>query len=366
MFCVFLVGCKSTPAVKKSMIMPAKIEGMQKAKTLAVISVDSTQRNWYRHRANNVQPKFESFLANINVNGKNHFNLVDRTAIDRILKEQSFSSSDNFDEETAANLGRLIGADVLITAHFLVSDVQTSTYKDTESICIRDRATGGFMGKIGGRTCEEYRDRTIYCKKRSVTVEFTPKGTNVETGTIVYANNYKAVSESKKCPNQENKTLKSDITLVSESFDDIFREIRRDIAPYGLMLELRLINNDKSGMPITTKQKLEQGIFFVEKGLFDRACPIFEQAAASFGKSPAIMYNLGVCQDMKGDQSAAKAFYERALDYSTYLSSNNQDIVINAIRRLEGKTNLDDHNSSQNGNGFGNTLNDIKDIFKNP
>ncbi|MCW8833687.1 MAG: CsgG/HfaB family protein, partial [Colwellia sp.] len=329
-FSILLAGCKSTPAAKKSVVMPAKVAAMQEAKSLAVISVNSANRNWYLNNASSVQPKFESFLTNINVNGKNHFNLVDRTSIDRVIKEQRISSSDNFDEDTATKLGNLVGADILVTANFLVSDLQTSTYKGYEKYCIRERKSGGLMGKLGGTKCEEYRDRAINCKKHSVTVEFTPKGTSVETGTIVYAKNYKAAAESKKCPNEQNKTLKSGVTLVSESFDNIFRQMRRDIAPYGLMLELHLIEDDKSKMPAIAKQNLAQGMFFVEKDMFERACPKFEQAAASFGQSPAIMYNMGVCQDMIGDKVAAKAFYERALDLAIYLSSDDQDIVINA------------------------------------
>ena len=362
-----ITGCLSTPSAKKSVLMPAKINGMQGAKSIAVVHVDGTYKPWYRDHAADTAPKFEAFLTNVDVSGKRYFNVVDRSSIDRVMKEQQLSSQATFDEETVTKLGRLVGADTIFIAHYQVSDIEKSSYQaNVQGDCLKEHeATGKVTKFIGeGSGCYEYDEKTVDCEKKTVNVEFTPKATKVESGKIVYAKTYKASSTFNKCPNDEDKTLKSDTALVSDSFDIIFAQMRRDIAPYPLLLNLELIDGDSTEMPETVKSVFDRGLFFAENDMYDRACAKFEQAASGYNLSPALMYNLGVCQDIKGEPDSAKGFYERALDLSTSLSASDTGLVLNAIKRLEGKMDLDSHNKPESESALESVKKSITDIFQ--
>lgn len=66
------------------------------------------------------------------------FVLVDRQAIDEILKEQDMSNSSRFDASSAAQLGKLLGADALVTGAI----TQFGTEK---------KSTGGIGGLLGSK-----------------------------------------------------------------------------------------------------------------------------------------------------------------------------------------------------------------------
>lgn len=68
------------------------------------------------------------------------YELVDRNAIDQILKEQDMSNSARFDASSAAQLGKLLGADALLTG----SITQFGTEKKSTG------GVGGLLGKKGG------------------------------------------------------------------------------------------------------------------------------------------------------------------------------------------------------------------------
>ena len=43
------------------------------------------------------------------------YRVIERNALDKILKEQNFSNSDRADSSTAAKIGRILGVDAIIT-----------------------------------------------------------------------------------------------------------------------------------------------------------------------------------------------------------------------------------------------------------
>ncbi len=67
------------------------------------------------------------------------FQLVDRKAIDEIMREQDMTNTDRFDASSAAQLGKLLGADALVTGSI--------TQFGTE-----DKSTGGIGGLIGKKS----------------------------------------------------------------------------------------------------------------------------------------------------------------------------------------------------------------------
>ena len=262
--------------------------------------------------------------------------MVDRSTIQNVMKEQRFSSEDTFDGSTAVELGNLLGADTLMNACFSAPAISRQKFTDTESYCARKE----------GDKCKDWRSKNISCDRVTVTVEFTPKATFVTSGQIIFSKSYTSTATSDRCPNQKNVSLESDEALIGSALSTIFSNMRRDVADYPLILNLQLIDND-DGMSEASSDEFSMAMEFANQGLLSRACSKLNMLASTVKNSPATMYNLGVCSEIDGDKDAAKGYYEQALNYMSSLSSSDKDLVFKAIKRMEGKLDINEHNKGK-------------------
>jgi curli biogenesis system outer membrane secretion channel CsgG len=97
------------------------------------------------------------------------FRLIDRSAMDKILKEQDFSNSNRADPATAAKIGGLLGVDCII-----VGDITAFGSKDKHYGGVGG-GVGGYAGAIGG----------LGYKKSNQIVEITAKIIDVNTAEIL-------------------------------------------------------------------------------------------------------------------------------------------------------------------------------------
>jgi curli biogenesis system outer membrane secretion channel CsgG len=99
------------------------------------------------------------------------YSVIERNAIDKILKEQNFSNSDRADSSTAAKLGRILGVDAVIMGSI------TQFGRDDKSTGI---GGGGFgLGRFGFGGVKE--------KKAKAVCAITARLVNTTTGEILAA-----------------------------------------------------------------------------------------------------------------------------------------------------------------------------------
>ncbi len=95
-------------------------------KTIAVMPFEggSGVHNWYLDKAQMISGITESLTDELSkVDG---IKVVERSRLAQILKEQDFGQSDRVDTFSAAEVGRLLGADILVMGTVLGLDVQDS------------------------------------------------------------------------------------------------------------------------------------------------------------------------------------------------------------------------------------------------
>lgn len=97
------------------------------------------------------------------------YRVMERTAIDKVLKEQNFSNSDRVDASSAAKIGAVLGTDLII-----IGDV-TQFGRDDKNI-----GAGGGGGHWGS-----YGLGNLGLKKAKAVVEVTARIVNVNTGEIL-------------------------------------------------------------------------------------------------------------------------------------------------------------------------------------
>jgi len=87
---------------------------------------------------------------------------------------------------------------------------------------------------------------------------------------------------------------------------------RKDIAPYYVTEEIRIMDSTDGIEVKEAKDKLKDGVEFADKGRIDAACERWGAARILAPSSVSLLYNLGVCAESRGDAEAAQALYLQA------------------------------------------------------
>ena len=309
---VCMLAACSAPSVTRTAYLPAKELGMQNVKRIAVLNFSGNSKV-------NVGALIESHLASIKVDGRSHFQMVDRQAIDNVFKEQKFSESALVREDTAVAIGKVVAADTLLTGTFNISPLNKAYTKENRVKC-------------DDLKCKNKSKYTVSCTEESLTVIITPKAISAETGAIRYSRPYVKTIKDKAC--QDSSTpLKSKDILQQMAFEEIFSNLSKDVAPHLIKFQVEFMESDNSEMTDSVQENLDFGLNYVSDGRIDLACQKMQSVMASH-KSPATLYNSGVCAEISGDIEKAKIFYKEA-DRMAFDSNQFYEEISKVINRLK-------------------------------
>ena len=119
-----------TQKTKIRILQPARID--TKAKNIAVLPFkQDTQVG--------LSGKIESQLTQVRFDGQTYFTLVDRLILNKVIKEQKRQQNGLFDEQKAAELGALVGADALISGSIVSLDMTKIKSQEQRKECRRKK-----------------------------------------------------------------------------------------------------------------------------------------------------------------------------------------------------------------------------------
>ncbi len=283
----YITNVFTSPEVTISYVRPANISGTENMKRIAVME----QKN------DSAVSFIEHSLSGIRFDSSPYFMMVDRSTIDKIIKEQKFSDGIIADSNTRVKFGKLSGADTVISG-VLNSNTNTNSYSKTVSKCSDSK-------------CKKTYEATVSCNKRTVIGVFEAKAVSVETGEILFSKNYTHSADSDVCRGDGDSQLSSD-ELEGLVFGHISELFKKDVAPYRYSVDVELIESDNSKMSKNSEKYFDMGIEFAEKNSISNACKMFANAQKEYASSIAITYNNGVCAEYEGDLEKAQALYESA------------------------------------------------------
>ena len=313
-FTMLLISC-AAPKVAIYNIQPPPVKAMADVKTIAIVSDADDERH------SDVLSKLEASLSSVVFDHKAHFNLVDRGMIDRIIEEQKLSNSDLSSSATRAKLGRLVGADTVISARSIVSYPESQSFYESRSKCV-------------DKKCKESKKIKVRCSKREANVQLIPKIINVEKGNILYSKTYTSKQVSKTCMDQDSTEHTSNFDLMNSGIDDTLTQFKLDIAPRRVRTNVSLMEaSDDKLLSESHVKLLETANEFAEKGNMSKACQIFAKVQSQNSSSIVTNYNNGVCAENNGDLETAIAFYTNAEN-----NSIDVDLVTkatNSIKRVK-------------------------------
>lgn len=299
--CIVYTGCATK--VKINMLQPAEYHQASLTKTVAVLPFTGPGGQEFAS-------EIEGVLASKSIDDKQYFTLVDRASIDKIMSEQQFSQSALIDQTTAAKIGKLVGAQGIYTGVVTAAHAKDSTYREKRQECEQHEIKRDKKGNEYEGRCIRWKNYFVPCIKRDAHFSTTPKLIDVSTSKILYSRNLSKSATSSGC---EDKTPpKDEQELLENAKEAVKKQFLNDVAPYYVTVEIKLMDSTDQIDSADARDKLSQGIEFAGKGRMDNACEIWGQARIAAPSSPALLYNLGVCAESRGDAEAALNLYKQA------------------------------------------------------
>ena len=292
--CLALISC-APPAVKTTALVPAKFHEATKLTTVAVLPFDGPGGREFSN-------EIEGALAAVNVDDKQYFTLIDRTKLEKILKEQEFSQTGIVDETTASKVGKLLGAKGIYTGAVTGRSCEDSRFTEKRSKCASQDRDG---------KCTRWTEYSVSCTKMDAIFSFTPKLIEVETGRIIYSNNISGAASGSGCQDS-GRPIPSENDLIAMAKEKCKDSFKRDVAPNYVTFNIRLMES-KEG--ITSKEaegKMDQAMDFAKNNRLDRACELWGESRVLSTNSPSLLYNLGICAEVRGDLESALDLYKKA------------------------------------------------------
>ncbi|MEW6357081.1 MAG: CsgG/HfaB family protein [Planctomycetota bacterium] len=249
-----VAGCVEKVTIRA--VEPGAIE-ITDIKRLAVIDLHYKQ-----------SPDVGRNLANVIVaelNRSGSFEVMERSAVEKILQEQKFGTSGLVDAQTISSLGKLLGVDAVIVGEVLAFDAGDAD--------------------VG----------------RKATVGANVRVVSVESAKVVFSD---SISENYS----EFFDAKRKEAVLNELSAKVAKGFVGRIAPHYVEREKFLLATaGKGGRPNGL------GMKFAKNNLWDKAQEQFEAAANLDGNDAAIHNNLAVCHERFGRLREAIGEYEKAI-----------------------------------------------------
>ncbi len=300
-FFMILTGCATK--VRVNMLQPAAFHQASLTKAVAVLPFSGTGGREFA-------AEIEGVLSSVNIDDKQYFTLVDRASLDKIIDEMKFSQSGLIDQSTAARIGKMVGAQGIYTGVVTLSNSKSTRYKEERRECRQREIKYDKDGKPYEGSCISWRNYQVRCTKRTANFEVTPKLIEVSTGRILYSRNLAGGANSSGC---EDRTLPAEEQeLLTKAKNDVKKKFRKDVAPYYVTTEITIMDSTDGIESKEAKEKFKAGIEYADKGRIDSACELWGAARILAPQSFAILYDLGVCAESRGDSEAALTLYKQA------------------------------------------------------
>lgn len=158
----------------------------------------------------------------------------------------------------------------------------------------------------------------IRCRRRTITVATTARLVAIKDGSIRYTRPLSARDQQTWCPDRAASRTAEDYVEWAEG--DQVQAIRRDLAPIGYAIDVRVDENRK-GLAKPAADSFKEAVRLTKSDP-SAACDAWAGLTRAAEPTAALAFNLGLCAEMDRDFDAAIDWYGQA----QRLGSKNRDI----------------------------------------
>lgn len=224
------------------------------------------------------------------------YDVIERDQLEKIMKEQRLSLSGALDESSVAEVGKLLGLDVMI------------------------------MGSVNYTSNDERSNSANFrCLKRTVTAKGSIKIISVETAKIVGSKNAGSTYNTSAC----NDDI-SGMPTVEQMADIVLKGLAQQFVGYFTPGYEEIEYEFEKIKLAEFKTLSKEAIDYIEAGDLDRAFPITYAMFEADSYNPKAAYNLGVLYEMVGAFEEAAEYYGIA-----YEIDFNNELYQKAVERAK-------------------------------
>ncbi len=296
---LYFAGCAQKVQIRA--LNPAQVSEMASKKRIAV--------SQFRHDNIGFSGKIEAEIASQRINNKRYFTLLSRKDMSKILREQKLQASELVDEKTTSRVGKLIGAQAIISGEVAAANAQSSHYYITRKHCINyDKEK---------EECVRYRYYKIRCNTTEATVSVNINIVDVENGTIIYGDTLSKEYSADSCDFGTFRVLSKGQALNRMS-SLLAKEFVHKLTPNYIYFDVSLLDKIEIDTSSVQEEHLEHALEYIQYKRYDKAKKILDNLMdAVDGKSYVVAYDYGVVCEATGDLQKAQELYEMADDLST-------------------------------------------------
>ena len=292
---IVILFSSCAPTIKTRMQVPAKSHEAAQLRRIAVI-------NFSGRGGDQVRADIEALLVNIRVKDEPYFSIIERAAVNKVLEEQALQMTGVVDSQTAAKIGGLLGTDGIVMGVISNYITEDKHYSEKRSKCVAKDKKG---------KCIRRSKYSVGCTERNAYFSFTPKVVNVSSGEIVTSEVLSGHSCDSVC-RDSRRALKDRSALLGSAKSQAIEKFRELVAPYSVVVELKIITKDDTKMVPEVKKKIKSGVLWAKEGRLDRACEFWNDAYNLHPRGYAMPYLLGICSETSGNLETAFGYYEKA------------------------------------------------------
>lgn len=219
----------------------------------------------------------------------NVYNVVERSRLESVLSELRFNASGLVNDTQAAEIGRILGVDCIVTGN-----VTTSRHEDR----FQEEWTSKDKGK-----------RKVNCLRRNVDFIARLRVVSTETGQILGSTEVRAPRSSKECDAAISKVTSYE-TLTDWAVRGAAWDLCNYLTPH---FELQEFEFEKISVK-EYKKTAEEAAQAAEEGDVDRAFLLYSSIFEMDSYNPKLSYNIGVLHEAVGNFDDAVEKYELAVN----------------------------------------------------
>jgi hypothetical protein len=218
----------------------------------------------------------------------NVFQIVERSQIARVMQELQLAQTGMIDEAQAAQVGKMLGVNAIITGTVTVSCDDRWSQENR-----KDKKKGNY---------------TVNCNERAASAFATIRFINVETGQVIGSKQANHKEEKKKCEGEYGDELPTPETTVDICLQAIAGELVKYFAPrFELQkLEFAKIEGDEY------KRFSETAKNAIDRYDLDTAYLQYTAIADQDSYNHAALFNIGVLEEAVGNYARAVEKYTMA------------------------------------------------------
>ena len=237
----------------------------------------------------------------------NIYEIVERTELMKILKEQALAQTGAIEESQVVQIGEMLGAQAIImgSVNYYHSDEK---YTETRTIKKKKKKT----------------TKKVDCQKRQVNISVRARIISAETGQILGSTDSKFKLEKSKCDDSYGS-----LPTISEMMDEGLKKLSTNIANYftpRYKLETYELEKVKEGK---YKKKAEKAAKLAENLKIDRAFIIYKSIYEQDAYNPEVLYNIGTMHEVVANFQHAEELYNMALQLK------DEKKYMKALKRVE-------------------------------